>query len=656
MRRRHAFVSPLLALTLAAVAGSARADEVRTRSGTVYEGRLVNETGTHYVLETRDLGTLRIAKADVVEVRGPGRESPKPPAAEQGPAAPKPAAGEKPAAGGDGPKAADGKSGDAPPADPAEAAAQARARAEAERRAAEEAAALDAAQRMERRRATKIRRRTDPIPSAAAPASGPPAAGAPEPPPAGPAAPPSPGTPATKAPTASAGSEPAATGPAGAPPRDGPVLRKVPSGATPAVGATPLPSDPESDDRPVLGGALLANVAPGTEVVLFEPPRKFEAAPGGIELGRRTFARLDAVGTASAWLEATIAGKPERLPVRLVDVQRHVEVKSPKHRVRMLEGVAQGDWVRLTLDDGAIVEGRLSGLDGTTVTLSAPTEDGATVDRTADMTRAVRLEGLLRNASAQKSLSETELDEPIALTTWPDGRMYVGRVVGHGTGTVRLDLDGDRAADAVIPLAAPLAEVRRIPGAAREKIREIKTGELVRVRGYEEYPDARIERSWTGPVESVTAFAICLRLDDGAAVVPFDSLVSLDKVLADLYRNQGPHAVPVEQAGLRVLPGMPPEEAGSAPPGVSALNDGREVTHVYVAPPFEGSVFGVRVGCGVTEALSETDLEFTTEVLPKQDARGVRPKEMISESVDGLRVVVFVTPRDVVSAVEISRR
>ena len=155
----------------------------------------------------------------------------------------------------------------------------------------------------------------------------------------------------------------------------------------------------------------------------------------------------------------------------------------------------------------------------------------------------------------------------------------------------------------------------------------------------------------------VTAFAICLRLADGAAVVPFDSLVSLDKVLAGAYRStQGPVIVSPDESGLRVLPGMPPEESGSAPPGVSALHDGREVTHVYVAPPYEGSVFGVRVGRAVTDALSSTALEFTAEVLPKQDARGVRPKEMISESVDGLRVVVYVSPQDVVSAVEISRR
>jgi hypothetical protein len=322
----------------------------------------------------------------------------------------------------------------------------------------------------------------------------------------------------------------------------------------------------------------------------------------------------------------------------------------------MLEGVSQGDWLRLTLEDGAVVEGRLTGLEGGTAQLTATSVDGATSERTADMTRVVRLEGLLRNPLAQKSLAETELDEPIAVTTWPEGKMHAGRVVGHGPGTVRLDLDGDRAADLVVPVTAPLAEVRRIPGAAREKIREIKTGELVKVRGYEDFPDARIERTWTGPVESVTAFAICLRLDDGAAVVPFDSLVSLDKVLVDSYRSQAPTVVSADESGLRVLPGMPPAESGSAPPGVSALNDGREVTHVYVAPPYDGSVFGVRVGRGVSDALSGTALEFTAEVLPKQDARGVRPKEMISESVEGLRVVVYVTPQDVVSAVEISRR
>lgn len=634
-----------LAAALAAASAEARAEEITTRSGTVYEGRLVSETSTHYVLETKDFGTLKIAKVDVV--KAPGGATPK--ARAGGPA------GTAGGAAKSGPDTTAPAADRTQPLDPEAEAAAAAAKADADRRAAEEAAALDAQQRIERRKAAKIKRRTDPSPAGA---TAEPVAATPTPTPT--PTPPTDGPAADAPPAAANATDPAAESAPATPPAAGPAVRatrpRTPRAARTDTARSDDTAPPAADDRSILGGALLAKTPVGSNVIVFEPPHPFDAAPAGIELGHRTYGQLAAVGTATASVAWSAGGAARRLPVRLADVQRHIEVKSPSQRMRMLEGIGQGDWLRIVSEDGSVASGRLVGLDDATARLAAPGPDGSSVETPVDMTRAVRLDGLMRNTTAHRALGETEPDEPVAVTLWPDGTLHVGRVTGHVPGLVRLDVDGDRVADVEIATEGPIGDVRRIPGAAREKMREVKTGDVVRVRGYEDFPDARVERTWTGPVRSVTAFALCIQLDDGAAVVPFDSLVSVDKIAFDPYRNQEPHRVAADQAGIPVLPGVAATDAATVPKGVSALTDGAAVTHVYVTPPFDGTVFGVRVGCGIDDALAGTDLAFATAVVPKQDSRGVRPREMISESVDGLRVVVYVTPQDVVSAVEISRR
>jgi hypothetical protein len=201
----------------------------------------------------------------------------------------------------------------------------------------------------------------------------------------------------------------------------------------------------------------------------------------------------------------------------------------------------------------------------------------------------------------------------------------------------------------------PIADVRRIPPTWRDAAREWRRDAILRVRGREEFADARVERVISAKLAAVTAYTLALRTDDGCAVVPFDSLVGCELgTPADL--EAATNRLDPSSTDLPVLPGMPAAEAKARelPRGVSIVTDGRVVTHVYVAAPYDRGVCGVQVGEKAEDALPRSSLFFGVEVVPSGDAE--RSRELVSESVDGIRVTAYVDRRGNVDILELSRR
>jgi hypothetical protein len=269
----------------------------------------------------------------------------------------------------------------------------------------------------------------------------------------------------------------------------------------------------------------------------------------------------------------------------------------------------------------------------------------------------VQVDGLLHSAAVDRALEDAETGDPMGLVLWPDARELTGRLVDRTEDHVRLDTDADGQPDAVIPRIAAIASVRRIPSEWRDKVRAALPGTVVRIRGAEDYPDARVERVYTAPLAAVTAYAVSVQLEDGCAIVPFDTLVSWESTAA-MRTEFKPERFEPSTMNLPLLPGAAASSARAAemPEGVSFVTDGSTVTHVFVAPPYARDVLGLRLGADAAQALLECELTFGTEVIPKV-AAGVAPtRELISESVDGMRVTAYVNDGRQVSALEITRR
>jgi hypothetical protein len=410
-------------------------------------------------------------------------------------------------------------------------------------------------------------------------------------------------------------------------------------------------------ERETVGGAQLAATAAGTPVIVFEPPRPLPYAPSRMSLGRRTFAQFDLAGSATASLTVHVAERSERLALRLADVQRHVVARNEGSRMRLLEGVSPNDWLRLRLLDGSVVEGRFASVDEAMVHLRVPAAEAPPVATDVEVARIVQVDGLIASPSIVRALADLQADEPVGLVLWPDGREVAGRFRDRMEHHARLDTGGDATPDALVPVDAPIAEVRRIPPHWRQPARELTAGAVVRVRGFEEYPDARVERVYTAPLASVTAWAVAVRLPEGSAVLPFDALVSLDPATSHDTRA-ATHRLAPEALELPLLPGAPAEAARAAklPEGISFVTVGATVTHVYVGPTYARGVCGMQVGTVAAESMAVSELSFGTEVLPRTQGGPDRPRELISETVDGLRVTAYVDGKGHISALEISRR
>lgn len=567
----------VLVLTLALAASAARGDQIVTRNGTTFEGKIVAEDATHYTIETADLGALRIAKTDVTRILRPDQ--------------PPPAAGAKtpPAgtAGGDAPKPPKGAK---PPKPTEEELARKAAEEEAARKAEQER--LDAEERIARRRAATLRRTTTP--------------GAEKPP-----------------------APPART-----------------------------EEDAEREKaREALTGAAFAATPAGSLVVVFEPPRPFQLAPAGIAVGRRTWATFELAGTASAFLTVTFAAERSRVAIRLADVQRHIVAKTEASRIRLFEGITGPDWLRLRMEDGTEVAGRFADVSETSVRLLVPADDAAPKSVEVEAAKVVQVDGLLASIAVTRALGDIEAGEPLGIVHWPDGAETVGRFIDRMEHHIRLDTDLDGQADRVIAVDGPIADVRRVPAKWRDTARAIRADAVVRVRGFEDFPDVRIERVATAPLAALTAYTVAVRSDRGASVIPFESVVSLDVATPQDAANASRPAE-IEGAHLPLLPGARAEDARGMelPAGVSFIGDRTTVTHVYVAPPCDATLWGLRLGDRIEDCLGSCDLYFGTEVSPRVEGGAPRSREYVSDSVPGMRVTVCTDARGTVSAIEIARR
>lgn len=307
--------------------------------------------------------------------------------------------------------------------------------------------------------------------------------------------------------------------------------------------------------------------------------------------------------------------------------------------------------------DGTVTSGRFVSVDEEHARLSVPSDDGTPSLVDVNLATIVQMDGLVPTASVTRTLADLEPGEPVGIVLWPEAKEIVGRFVDRMEHAVRIDQDGDGDPETILAVEAPIADVRRIPTQWRAMARTLRSDAIVRVRGFEEFPDARVERVFTATVASVTAYAVCVRLEDGCAVVPFESLVSLEEAsrsdaAADSRRLE---ASAVE---LPVLPGAASADVQgkSLPDGVSFVSDGRSVTHVYVAAPYDRNVCGLRVGTAASEVLPYAEVNFGTEVMPKGGDPAERRRELISETVDGLRITAYVDARGTIGALEITRR
>jgi hypothetical protein len=564
-----------LCLTVAALAASASADDVTTKTGAVYSGKIVSENDAAVVLDTPTLGRLKISRADIAKVR---RDAPD--AAAAGGAA-KPADATKP---GDAksPPAADKKTAEKKPV--------------AEKKPAATAAAkpadvdengLTADERDERRRTAKIVRHT-----------------------------------------ASTTAKPAAEAAAAAAP----------------------------DAKATFGGSQLAQVAAESWIVVFQPPKPFEPAPAGLQIGRRIFARVESIGSASAWLAQPTAGVARRIAVGLADVQNHFVTTADAPRVRMLEGIDQGAWLRVRLDDGTTVQGSLKSVQNGTATLTVPGVDGKSSTIEVVDHRIVEIDGLVRSTASRFAIAEAAVGENVALTSWPDGREVVG--VLKERDEKLLTIESPDGVSTKFAVDGPIAELRRVPGKWRVLASNLDSKMHVHVKSAEEFPDARVERDVVGRVAAVTAYAVTLHTPEGMLVLPFESMTAFEAGDFEAVPTK-PMKTSDRACKLPALPGDPDEKAKGVDPagGVSVVSDGTVVKHVFVSAPFEGEVFGIRIHDRVAEALEKTDLRFDSTVAPRAGADVfAKPAETTSNSLAGMRVTLVLDADQTVSAIEVAAR
>ncbi len=587
MKPTAAFVA-VLGLALGAFA-----DEIVTKAGTIYSGKIVETGDTYVVIESPALGCMKISRADISSMKAGDETSESKPAPVPGTQTPPTDPAATPP--------------DAAPAEPTP-----EEKAEAQLKADEDAAALLAEQREARRKASKIVRRTDPQSGKALSAPG--------------ISPP--GAPKTTTPAA------------------------APGAATPVAGKA-------EEEKPTISGAQLAKTPPGSWIVVLQPPKQFESAPSGIQIGRRVYAKLESAGTGSAFLSVPMAAGEERIAMRLADVQRYATMRPGSARLsRMMEGIDRGAWVRLRLDDGTRVEGVLQVVEAVTVKVGLLKDDGTQEASDVPGEKIVEVDGLMRSSATRFTLAEAAQGEPVALTLWPDGRELVGAVRERTAAFLDVVIVGGKVER--VPVDGPIADARRVPGKWRATVTSLGPKATVRAKSVEEFPDARVERDLIGTVLAVTAYAVTLDSPDGVIVLPMESMAAFDPTSTEaealcakaMKRSERVSRVPV-------MPGDPAEKASGldVTMGVTAVTDGDVVRHVLVSAPFRDEAFGIHLGDRATDAAENTDLRFDTVVVPHhQPGAEPLPVEIVSHSVEGLSVTLLLDAGGRVSAIEIGAR
>ncbi len=439
------------------------------------------------------------------------------------------------------------------------------------------------------------------------------------------------------------------------------VRRTAPGDATTSTAMSRAVEPAETATTATIGGRDLVRVPRGTNVIVFEPPQQFEKASGAIEIGRRSFAAMEIAGVATARLRIPVGDEGTRLVLNLAKVKRHIEVTQPDKRVSMLEGINAGDWLRVVNEAGEVTSGRLESIVNGHVRLDGFDDELKAESSFVPVRSICQIDGLVHDTAAQLALLDLSEGEPLSVTFWPDGREILGRYVKTEPHELALDVDGDGEPDEATPRLAPLAEVRRVPMRHRDLAAQLRPGFVVRVDFAEDLPDALVERTTLGRVLSLTAHAVSIETPSGAIVVPFAGLEKLEVISEHAERaiDRWSAKVPMADAvgGLKILPGSPAAEgrALDASSGVSAVTDGVVVTHVFVTAPFDGEVFGTRVGAPASRAGSDLDIRFDTSVTPHDAGTGIaEPRELLSDTVEGLRIALLVDPAGFVTAIEIS--
>jgi len=608
----------LTALVLLAVAAPASADSVTLKDGTVITGTILSKNDKQVVIETAELGAVplairEIARIERVEQIGDGDGVAKKPAVERPTADDKPVADEPPAA--DTGTLPDlGSNADEPD---------------------EEWEAPPLPSRFRGRRAFRLVKR--PTKSK----DGPKAGDAPE-------------TPETTDTPESTDTP------------ETPEMPEVPETTdTPETAETPTPkaTDEPADD---LGGDELREAQPGTTVLVVYKPTQFEPAEEAIEFGRRILADVHVMGVNTGWVSLPMKEGPKRISVRLDRVERHSEVTSASSRALMLEGVSPGDWIRIRLTDGSTVQGRLAGYSAGSIQYEVPEMTGSkgrSTRRSVSVLEVVELDGIQRSIHVYRSLSELQSREPVAITLWPTGEEIVGRVTARNEIVTAIDVDNDRVADRWIHDDMAVAAVRRIPVGFRDAAEKMESGYYARVDTTEEYPDALVDRVERGRVVGLTAYAVCLEEENGVRVLPFGEVTKFQRLEGLDRRMVEEHSADRDPArvshDLPVLPGEREDEAAEVDEstGVSTLGNGRNVTHVFISAPFEGSVFGLHIGDDAKISAKDCRLAFDTFVHPKPDPEGsYRAPEMVCDVVTGMRVTLLLDPKGAISAIELSAR
>ena len=486
-------------------------------------------------------------------------------------------------------------------------------------------------------------------------------------------------------------------------------------------------ADPKAKKEPgkareaTIGGRALSNVAAGTKVIVVQPPQQFTPAPEMIDIGRRQVGEMLMVGTATAWLGITTPEGVRREGLRLADVHRHVEIRSPSSHARILEGVSPGDWVLVITKDGRHFEGRLTGLASGGLRLQNPegpveqVVKAAGTDKTTDKTNdesaqdkpsegengegtaaadeasdgplegppegekaparstagtaevsvidVVQLDGFLRSRNVHNALQSLEEREVFSVVRWPSGEEILGRFVALEKGRVLMDCDEDGAPDTEVHAEGPIAQVIRVPAHLRRDLKKTNIGDWMKFETIERYEDASITRIYRGKLIGVTPHAVCIEEPTGASIVHLDRVLRAERLPNNernrLRKNGRERPASSVKSDLKVLPGSPASAAAEVNkvPGTSAITSGRKVSHVFVSAPYAGDVFGIRLGMDAVTSAQSSELDFDTIVVPRQlRLKSHRSTELISDSLEGVRITLLVDAAGNVSAMELSAR
>jgi hypothetical protein len=322
----------------------------------------------------------------------------------------------------------------------------------------------------------------------------------------------------------------------------------------------------------------------------------------------------------------------------------------------MLEGIDQGAWLRVRLDDGVVLQGALKSVQNGIATLAQTGADGKPASIDVIDRRIVEIDGLVRSTATRFAVAETAVGEHVAVTTWPDGREIVGVLKERDAKALTVESADGRATKFAVD--GPIAELHRVPGKWRVLASNLDPKMRIHAKSVEEFPDARVERDVVGRVAAVTAYALTLNTPEGLLVLPFESLTAFEAGEFESVPTK-PMKESDRVCKLPALPGDPAEKAAGLDPneGVSIVTDGTTVKHVFVSAPFAGEVFGIKIHDRVADAQERTDLRFDSTVAPRAGVDTfAKPAETTSNSLAGMRVTLVLDANQTVSAIEVAAR